>query len=169
MARNLRNAMLYDLSFVVVVVVVVFSSHFLKENLFWGGSCVGRVGQFCPKVVFGCQEHVQKVSWASDRRFGFVPRQHFDESCRPYWWNGATASIQLLYGHISTIWHVRPPKPNIFCKLMTSKWKYSGHYVSELQRRTQRQRQRPRQRQSVKLKDYTCGIFWKSWGCKDIK
>ena len=58
MARNLRNAMLYDLSFVVVV----FSLHFLKENLFSGGSCVGSVGSFGPKVVFGCQEYVQKVS-----------------------------------------------------------------------------------------------------------
>ena len=57
MAINLRNAMLYDLYFVVVV--VVFSSHFLKENLFGGGSWSGPFG---PEVVFGCQENAQKVS-----------------------------------------------------------------------------------------------------------
>ena len=39
-----------------------FSSHFLKVNPFSGGSCVGVVGVFGPKGVFGCLLNVQKVS-----------------------------------------------------------------------------------------------------------
>ena len=103
MARNLRNAMLYDLSFVVVV-VVVFSSHFLKENLFWGGSCVGSVGSFCPKCVFGCQENVQKVSWDSDRWFGFGTRANFDDSSKSALKQCTINGATCIYSIVKTNW-----------------------------------------------------------------
>ena len=57
--------MLYDLSSggkVERLLLHPFSLHFLKENLFLGDSCAGFYGFFDPKVVFGCQENVQKVS-----------------------------------------------------------------------------------------------------------
>ena len=42
--------------------VHALSSHFLKENLFCGGSGAGFAGFFGPKGVFGCQDNVQQVS-----------------------------------------------------------------------------------------------------------
>ena len=60
---NRHNAILYDIfkrGKVERANFHAFSSHFLKENPFSGGSCVGAVGVFGPKGVFGCQEHGKK-------------------------------------------------------------------------------------------------------------
>ena len=59
---NYHNAILYNIFKIEKVERVLFhplSSHFLKENIFSGGSCAGFFG---PKGVFGCQDKVQKVS-----------------------------------------------------------------------------------------------------------
>ena len=53
MAINLCNAMIYDLSFVVVV----FSLHFLKENLFEG---VPVWEVFAPNVYLGVKKMCKK-------------------------------------------------------------------------------------------------------------
>ena len=63
---NRHNAILYDIfkrGKVERAHFHAFSSHFLKENPFSGGSCVGVVGVFGPKGVFGCQvcKKFQKV------------------------------------------------------------------------------------------------------------
>ena len=61
--QNDRNAILYDTSFSSMVERVLFhhfSSSFLKENQFSGGSCVGGFGVFGPKGAFGCQEDEEK-------------------------------------------------------------------------------------------------------------
>ena len=40
------------------------SSHFLKENHFWGGSCDCFFGFFGPKGAFGSQKHVEEeIFW----------------------------------------------------------------------------------------------------------
>ena len=71
MTINLRNAMLYDLSFVVVV--VVFSSHFLKENLFEGVPVWEVWEVFAPNVYLGVKNK-QKISEGGDAWLRFVTR-----------------------------------------------------------------------------------------------
>ena len=43
---------------------------------------MGSVGSFCPKCVFGCQEHVQKISEGGDAWLRFVTRNSFDDSSK---------------------------------------------------------------------------------------
>ena len=79
-SQNLHSAILYDIFMrgkVERAHFHAFSSHFLKENPFSGGSCVGVVGVFGPKGVFGCQVNVQKVSegWPNSLRFGPITRR----------------------------------------------------------------------------------------------
>ena len=64
-SQNLHSAILYDIfkhGKVERAHFHAFSLHFMKKNLFSGGSCVGFFGFFGPKGVFGCLVNVQKVS-----------------------------------------------------------------------------------------------------------
>ena len=61
---NRPNAMLYDLSSggkVERLLLHPFSSHFLKENPFSGGSGVGVVAVFGPKLYLGVKKMCKKV------------------------------------------------------------------------------------------------------------
>ena len=69
MWQNDRNAILFDTSFWEKVERVLFhplSSHFLKENYFRGGSCVGILRFFGPKGAWGAKKHVEEVSEVSE-------------------------------------------------------------------------------------------------------
>ena len=77
MWTNDRNAILYDCSFNEEVERVLFhplSSRFLKENLFWWGSCSGRYGHFGPIGALGSQKHVEGVAEVSEEIWRFLKK-----------------------------------------------------------------------------------------------
>ena len=77
MAINLRNAMLYDLSFVLVV--VFFSSHFLKANLFEGVPVWEVWEVFAQKLYLGVKNMCKKFREHPTVGLDFMSRHTFDD------------------------------------------------------------------------------------------
>ena len=80
------------------------SSRFLKENHFWGGSCVGQFGLFCPKGVLGSQKHVEGILGVCEENCRFAKK-----FCEP------TLSNLLLpaqaFCNLATRWRSSMPDP----------------------------------------------------------
>ena len=109
--QNYRNAILYNCSFSEEVERVLFrplSSRFLKENHFWGGSCVGLFGHFGPKGALGSQNNVEEVAEVSEEIWRFLKK-----FCEPTLSN--LLSVTRTFSNLATRWRCQTPVSWIVC------------------------------------------------------
>ena len=99
---NRPSAMLYDLSYGGKVERLLLHP-FSEREPFVRGSHAGFTGFFSSQDVFECQENVQKVSWDSDRWFGFSTRANFDDSSKSAS-KQRTISATRIYSIVKTTW-----------------------------------------------------------------